>query len=580
MRLSQKIPALFAVLLWIALCVSCQKESAPAAPQDAPQAITSTSLLVKLINDVSAFDGSFDNIVDGASCIAIKFPYSVIVNGEALEISTKEELSEIELRFDAYELDEDSVEIQFPVTLITSNYTQIIVQDSSALSNIADQCIEGGADADIECIDFIYPISVFTFDVNNEQLGKVVLERDVELRLFFSNLDENDRISFDFPISMEMYNGEQILVNSNSELAQAINGAKNSCDEDDDDDYNDDDFSQERLNTLLVECSWLIKELEREAVNVSQDFYLTNLNFTANGVVEYTDETGGTEQGSWYTGVENNTIYLNIEFAAQEQLNNTWRVYELEEGKIKLEFEGDKVVLQSTCDDYSSEAEILKATLQECSWIIKKVKKENELLQFLGYELQFLSDYSLLMEGNAVVLNGSWEVSTTAEEELLLNIEMPNGGPSISYIWPLEDIRYERLNFKNQTEDHIMWLEKNCYNDIFDEEVVDLRQAISEGGWQITTFVHNSDPNFVSYPETFQFAAEGLFKLDNALIDGHWRIYRNSEQQIELILTFGPESNYKYLGNDWEVVESSNNYLELVHEDDPNDYDQLIFERN
>ncbi|MCW5516831.1 hypothetical protein [Muriicola sp. Z0-33] len=580
MKLISKSPIYALILLMSLVFTSCQKETEAPQPQVEPQALTDSSLLVKLIRDVSSYDGSFDNIVDGASCLAIKFPYTVVVNGEEIAINSKEDFNEIELLFDAYELDEDILEIQYPVTVILSNFSQILVEDEAELNALADQCIEGGDDADNECIDFIYPITLFTFDVNNEQLGRVVVERDSELRLFLAGLDENDRVSFDFPISLLKYNGEQIVVNSNLELIQAINGSVNSCDEDDDDDYNDDDFSQDRLENLLIECTWLIKELDRDDNNISAAFYLSVLNFNSNGTVEYEDDLGGVQSGTWSTELEGNTVLLNIAFDALSPLNSTWTVYELEEGKIKLETEADdKMILQSACAGHNNSAEILQATLEECSWIIKKVEKVEELSELQGYDLSFLPGNVVVMENGSTTINGSWEVTNSGGLQPVLNLDMESGDPSISFAWPLDDIAYERLKFKDDTGDYELILEKNCYNDNYDEEVGNIRQAIKEGSWQVTAFTYNSDPNFISYTETFLFAPEGVFKLDNAMIGANWRIYRNSEQELELILTFENGSNYQYMGNDWEIVEISENLIELVHEDEPNDYDHLIFQR-
>ena len=580
MKFFSKNPIYVIVLLMSLVFNSCQKETESNQQQDPPQALTDNSILVKLIRDVSAYDGSFDNIVDGASCLAIKFPYTVIVNGDEIVISSMEDFREIELRFDASEWDDDILEIQYPVTVVLANFSQITVEDEAEMNALAEQCIEGGDDVDNECIDFVYPITLFTFDVNNEQLDRVVIERDAEFRLFFGSLGENDRVSFDFPISLVQYNGELIVVESNVELVQAISSTINSCDEDDDDDYNDDDFSKERLDGLLIDCAWVIKEVEVEDINISENFYLSGLIFSQNGVVEYENDSGNSQSGTWSTIIEDNAVLLNIEFDALDQLSNTWSVYELEEGKIKLETpEGNKVVLQSACEGYNNEGEILKAILEECSWIIKKAKKQEEIQELLGYDINFLSDNTVTMEQGSVVINGSWEVLYNAGQQTVLSITMESDDPDISFDWPLKELSYERLKFENESGDHKLELEKNCYNDIFDDEVINIRAVIAEGSWQVTSFVYNSDPNFVSYNETFLFNAGGIFKLENTEIGANWRIYRNSDQDLELILSFEAGSNYQYLGNDWKIVEIGEDLIELVHEDAPADYDHLIFQR-
>jgi len=151
----------------------------------------------------------------------------------------------IEEIFDAIDSDDDFLEILFPITVTTGDYTEITINGIEDLRELAAQCLEGGADDDIECIDFVYPMTLFTFDIELEQTGSFVVESDRDLRRFFGNLDANELVSFQFPISLELYDDTVITVNTNEELARAIESAKDACDEDDDDDYNDDDLEFE-----------------------------------------------------------------------------------------------------------------------------------------------------------------------------------------------------------------------------------------------------------------------------------------------------------------------------------------------
>ncbi|MEX0288818.1 MAG: hypothetical protein AB3N14_06880 [Flavobacteriaceae bacterium] len=566
------------LLLTITVLSSCQEELDPAPEPANDQAITALSPLSKLISDVSAHDGSFDNIVDAASCIAIKFPYTVDVNGVEMIINSKEDFNTIEVSFDTYELDEDTLEIHFPVTVIGANFREVVVENLSQLTELAQQCIEGGDDPDIECIDFVYPITIFTFDVSSEQTDRVIVNKDEELWMFIGGLDENDRISFDYPLNLIRKEGTQLSVNNNAELAVALSSARNACDEDDDADYNDDDFTEDRLNSVLVDCPWFIKELERDDTNHSETYFLSRITFEQGGAASYTDREGTSLTGTWNTSIANNIVELSLQFDGLDDLNGTWLVFELEEGEIKLlSATENKIILQSECDGYNNEAEILSEILKECDWIVKKAKKDLDLDQFLGYNLDFSSDNMLTMTSGSTTLNGSWEVSMGAQNNAVLTIEMEGDEPSISFAWPLKELRYERLVFEDETGDYKLTLEQNCYNDEYDSEVNAARELVEDGQWRVSAFTHNSDPNFISFPDTFDFESEGVFKSTTAEI-GTWRLYRNSDGELELILSFEPGSNYTYLGNDWKVVEITADRIELNHEDGT-DYDHLIFQR-
>ena len=86
----------------------------------------------------------------------------------------------------------------------------------------AKECLEGGDDDDIECIDFVYPMVVYSFDINLQQTGSVTVENDMQLRRYFSERGDDDLLSFDFPISLKLYDDTKISVNNNAELAKPL----------------------------------------------------------------------------------------------------------------------------------------------------------------------------------------------------------------------------------------------------------------------------------------------------------------------------------------------------------------------
>ncbi|MGY8914146.1 MAG: hypothetical protein ACKVJF_03570, partial [Flavobacteriales bacterium] len=248
----------FSYLMYTGLLVfamnftSCQDEFEELPQGNDQEAIAASSATANLVERTSSNDGSFDNIVDGSSCIAIQFPYTVEVAGIQLTIDSIADLRLIEEIFDSIDGDEDFLEILFPITITLSDFTEVVINNKEDLREIAADCIEGGDDDDIECIDFVYPVKLYTFSANLQQTGSLIVNSDLELRRFFKGLDDNDLVSFDFPISLALYDGTEITVNSNIELANAIENAKDACDEDDDNDYNDDDFNKERLDKFLV----------------------------------------------------------------------------------------------------------------------------------------------------------------------------------------------------------------------------------------------------------------------------------------------------------------------------------------
>ena len=170
MRKFLKLSLNASLFVIVILCIACQSEEPLEEDIDAERTIIASSSVIEMMKNITAKDGSYDNIVDGASCIGIQFPYSVLVNGTQLTISTMENLNEIEKILDETDgvqvntaIDDlrQSVTVIFPVTVTLSDQTEIMVENEAVLEELTLQCVEGGDDTDIECVDFIYPDNTF-----------------------------------------------------------------------------------------------------------------------------------------------------------------------------------------------------------------------------------------------------------------------------------------------------------------------------------------------------------------------------------------------------------------------------------
>jgi hypothetical protein len=215
-----------ALVVLIFSLASCQEEFEKIDTGSGNESIAASSSTALLIENTSSHDGSFDNIVDGASCFALNFPYTVDVNGIQVTIDSESDLDVIEEIFDEILDDDDILEIHFPVTITLADFSEITINNMDELEALARECLEGGDDDDIECIDFVYPITMYTFNFENQQTGQFTVESDRGLRRLFEELDDDGFISFDFPITMKKYDGTELTINSNEELAAALEMAK------------------------------------------------------------------------------------------------------------------------------------------------------------------------------------------------------------------------------------------------------------------------------------------------------------------------------------------------------------------
>jgi len=449
--------ALYLSMVCFALTVtSCQKEPNDIAPQQQEGAILADSPIAKLIANTTANDGSFDNIVDGASCFDLSFPYTVEVNGIQITIDSVEDLELIEEIFDAIEDDADLLDIIFPVTVVLSDYTEVVIENKDALRALAEECIEGGNDDDIECIDIVYPITVLSFDTNQVQTASVTVENDKQLRRFFAGLDEEDIVSISYPIDLKTFEGEVITVNSNEELVAAIENAKALCDEDDDDDYNDDDFTKEQLDILLVECPWLVKDVKRNNENQSDQYFEYIMTFIEDEIVTVTDRMGTQFSGTWMTRVSDDGVLLKLTFDTLTDFNLEWTVYEIEEGKIKLFQEDEnRIVLRKYCEpnDQCSEANIVGA-LNECKWAITSFNNEDIYADIL---IDFTSFNIHAWNPNGVAVDeGNWDISGKVINLNSLSMDLMD----INGAWNIIDCGESKMVLKKDTIEMI--LERVC----------------------------------------------------------------------------------------------------------------------
>lgn len=576
---------MYASLLILALSfTSCQSEFEELPDGNEQESILASSSTAKLIEDTCSNDGSHDNIVDGSSCFDIRFPYTVDVNGLEITINSIEDLRLIEEIFDAVDTDEDLLEILFPITITMADYSEITINGKEDLRQLAEQCIEGGNDDDIECIDFVYPITLFTFDTEEVQTSSVTVESDKELRRFFAGLDGTDLISIDFPVVLNLYDGTEIRVNSNAELAAAIESAKEACDEDDDNDYNDDDFTQERLEKLLTSCPWLIHEIHRDGINQTDQYFEYLMAFKEDGAVIVKDRLGNVINGTWSTRVSDHGMLLKMKFDVLVDFNLEWIVYELAEGKIKLyESDGNKIVMNSACDVFNDDPTTLREVLKECSWVIKKVKVGGEeIRRLLGYEFKFMAEGLVTLSNGDVTSEGSWEITFNEQGRYVIAITIGQE-PGVSFEWPLTDLRDDRLKFEIPGTDYELILQRVCNDNSDDGDVTEIRNTMMGGAWMVAKYTEgdvDKTADFNGYD--FSFSANHKITVSenqDPLLDGIWRVLRNSDSKLKVYLNLGEDDPFGDLTDDWNFVSITNNRIELKDVSGDGSIDILVFEK-
>ncbi|WP_420604297.1 hypothetical protein [Flagellimonas sp.] len=571
--------ALFAMALNF---TSCQEEfeEVNGGTQETIEANSSTALLIE---KTSSKDGSYDNIIDGASCFALKFPYTVEVNGIEVIIDSKEDLQTVEDIFDEVDVDEDILEILFPITITYADFSELVIENKEQLRGLAAECVEGGDDDDIECIDFVYPITLFTFNTDNQQTGEVSVESDEQLRRFFDGLEEGDLVSIQFPLTLKKFDGTEIVVNSNAELAQALEMAKDECDEDDDDDFNDDDFDEERFDFCLTQCPWQVREVQRDGTNHTDQYLEYLMVFTEDGEVTVKDREGNVLNGTWSSSFTDRGPLLTLEFDTLVDFNLEWLVYEIGDHTIKLYAEGgNKIIMKQLCEDDRPGPDTLREILKECEWIIKKVKNQGEEIdRLLGFEFKFLPEGMVTLSDGETTSEGTWEIGLNDDEIPSLLITMGDE-PGVSFDWPLRDLDNHRLKFYVEEVGYELILQRVCDDNANDGDVVEIRTALMEGAWNVAQY-KEGDVDKTDEFTGLDFYFNEMHRVqvdenDNPIIEGLWRVIRNHDNHLKFYLNFANDAKFGEITDDWYIESVTADRIELVHEDE-NSTETLVFEK-
>ena len=338
---------------------SCRKEETEFINSPSDDVLEPNSTVANLMLRTTSYDGSKDNIIDRANCFSIKLPITVIANSNEVILSSESDYDMVEYIFDEEYDDVNNLDISFPVTIIKNDYSEIIVNNNSELNNFAALCNgENISDNDIECIDYLYPISASVFNTTSELLSTEVFTSDNELFTYIEAIASEDIVSLNFPITLKLSDNSQFQVNSMSQLESSIENHQNDCDEDDDYDHDDDDCNdctQELVADFLVGCQdWYVDKLKRNNINENDAYEGYDFNFFNNGTVSVFWNTT-TVYGTWSIMGTANNIIVTIDVPALPLCNNNWELQEINNtiGLTKVDFilnTDDRLRYRNSCN--------------------------------------------------------------------------------------------------------------------------------------------------------------------------------------------------------------------------------------
>ena len=237
-----------------------------------------------------------------------------------------------------------------PVDSPTVN--QEIIEVNSELFNLVQRTV-GDDDPleDISCIEFIYPLSLFTFDENHTLTGAHYIANNDEFISLLNSLDYTESISISYPISGTLSSGSQILIETNQDLKLAIQ----EC------------LEEEEINEcegLLKQCLWQVTYTDEATGIYTGSYFIED-----SGVTIY-ELDGQTFLGSWSAFFIEEELHLNIYLNEENETssfwNKDWKVSYVGNIYMQLTWEDQVIILHQVCGEFPPTCGNEGLTFSEC----------------------------------------------------------------------------------------------------------------------------------------------------------------------------------------------------------------------
>lgn len=309
--------------------MSCQTEENEVI-QDPNQNLTNVSPLTTLMTRVTQNPTSGDNIMDNSSCFSVVLPATVIVNGQNIVVSTQADYQTVQDAIDAFSNDDDIVNFIYPITIQFQNFSTQVLQDSDDLDDVIDDCGEDDGFDEIDCISFNFPIVINVYNANNQLANTITINNNTDLYNFLENLEDNEYVAIQYPISLIDSNGVNVTITSNDQLEDVIEDSIDDCDD------SPSGGGSTTLSSIIVDGTWYVSYFFDDTDETS-DYAGYNFTFNVSGTATAVKNTT-TINGSWSNYIDSGDEKLEFSFdgSVLDELEDDWEVTEYSATQIRL----------------------------------------------------------------------------------------------------------------------------------------------------------------------------------------------------------------------------------------------------
>ena len=316
---------------------SCQDEIDVENGQN-PNTNSSTSPTANNLERSSMYDGSFDDFLDGISCSSILLPVTATINNIEVTLINESDYQIVLNILGLLTNDDDSIELQFPLTVKLSNYTEVQVTNQSEYDALIAACEEAEDNAEdaISCIDIDFPITILTYSLNVEQTGRVVIETEQQLYTYMNNFSDDELFAIDYPITATL-NGDSstvIEISSDLDLQSRITECLGTEDTEEEAEEN-----AKNLETILVDGLFKVESFVLAGIETANDYADYTIDFANDLSCTATNTVLDTVEGT-YEVTSELEVFLSLSFtgnASFQLLNQTWEVTSYSTSSISLQ---------------------------------------------------------------------------------------------------------------------------------------------------------------------------------------------------------------------------------------------------
>ncbi|MDG2432171.1 hypothetical protein [Flavobacterium sp.] len=314
---------------------SCQSEVNEVDGQN-PNTNAANSTATTNFKRTAMFDGSADDMLDGTSCSSIVLPAVATVNGIRVSLFTQADYQQVISILGQFNNDQDTVVLQFPLKVKTSNYTEVAVNSQSEYNAIVNGCTsaQSSGQSAISSVKITFPMTILTYNTSFQQTGSLVFTSNQQLYTYMSNISSTELFSVKYPLALTLIDGSKTNVSSDAEFKAAIEASLKTKAT-----MEAAVQSSKQMETILVNGMFKVQSFVNSGVDSATTYKDFTIDFANDMSIKVFNGLTTAANGTYATSSQTD-VFLKLTFsgnASMSLLNNTWKVTSFNSTSINLQ---------------------------------------------------------------------------------------------------------------------------------------------------------------------------------------------------------------------------------------------------